>query len=159
MNDEATSLDRLHELVLPPPVPWWPPAPGWYALLAIIALAIMAWAVPRWFRWRANAYRRTALRELNSAHTIPAISEVLRRAALCIAPRSTVAALTGAKWPEWLAETSPDPIPNQVKDQLASGIYSPDNASDLEALRSYASNWILHHRRLEVSDSTPSTRA
>ncbi len=168
MSDDATSLDRLHDLALPPPVPWWPPAPGWYALLAIIALAIMVWAVRHWFRWRANAYRRAALRELKSAHTVSAVSEVLRRAALAIAPRSTVAELTGAKWPEWLAERSPDPIPNQVSDQLAAGIYAPSDdasdletrrASDLEALRSYASNWILHHRQLEVSDSTPSTSA
>jgi hypothetical protein len=160
MNDDATSLERLHDLAVPPPVPWWPPAPGWYVVLAIVALAAIVWVVRRWFRWRANAYRRAALRELQSAHTVPAISEVLRRTALSIAPRSTVAELTGAKWPHWLAETSPDPIPKQVSDQLASGIYSPDaNTSDLEALRSFASGWILHHRQPEVFDSTPSTRA
>jgi hypothetical protein len=160
MNDDVASLDRLHDLAMPPPIPWWPPAPGWYALFAILALATVAWAVRQWFRWRANAYRRAALRELQSAHTVPAISEVLRRVALSIAPRSTVAELTGAKWPEWLAETSPDPIPDQVRDQLASGIYaSAADVGDLEALRSYASNWIQHHHRLEIFDSTPSTSA
>jgi hypothetical protein len=163
MNDNATSLDRLHDLALPPPVSWWPPAPGWYLLLAVVAATTMVWVVRRWFRWRADAYRRAALRELQSAHTVSAVSEVLRRAALSIAPRSTVAELTGAKWPQWLAETSPDPIPSQVRDQLASGIYAPDaGGSDLETLRRYASNWILHHRglqRFDTTDSTPSTSA
>ena len=29
---DPTSLENLFGLVVPPPVPWWPPAPGWFVV-------------------------------------------------------------------------------------------------------------------------------
>lgn len=46
MTLDPTSLDRLHDLVLPSSVPWWPPAPGWYGVLGLLVLAVawLTWA-------------------------------------------------------------------------------------------------------------------
>ena len=41
MNDPG-SLQNLNDIVVPGPVAWWPPAPGWY-VLAAFALAGLAW--------------------------------------------------------------------------------------------------------------------
>lgn len=41
-------LADLHPLLAPPPVPWWPPAPGWW-LLAVL-LPALAWAAWHWRR-------------------------------------------------------------------------------------------------------------
>jgi len=38
-------LDQLQPLIDPPPVPWWPPAPGWW-LLAVL-LPLLAWGLWR----------------------------------------------------------------------------------------------------------------
>jgi hypothetical protein len=46
MKDSATNLDRLHDIVVPAPVPWWPPAPGWYVVLTV-ALIIALYLVYR----------------------------------------------------------------------------------------------------------------
>ena len=38
-------LDQLQPLIDPPPVPWWPPAPGWWLLAVLLPLA-------GWGLWR-----------------------------------------------------------------------------------------------------------
>lgn len=148
MNDSAASLDRLHDLALPPQVSWWPPAPGWYVLIAL-ALAAAGWLAFRaWKHWRSNAYRRAALKELQSLDTPAAIAELLRRTALAIAPRPVVAELIGPAWPDWLTAESPEPMPEIVRTQLSAGIYQAPSANpDLAPLKTYATRWITRHNR------------
>lgn len=152
MKDSATSLDRLHDVVVPPAVPFWPPAPGWYVVIAIGAICLAAALYHLWTRWRANAYRREALRELETADSSAGISEILRRVALSIAPRDEVAAQTGNSWTQWLTAHCPEPMPEDVRDQLTIGIYRPPpSGDDLTALREYAKHWIHHH---EITTTT-----
>ena len=62
MNSDPTSLDRLHDIVVPSLAPWWPPAPGWYCILGIILFSSLVLLV-RFLRWQGNRYRREALAE------------------------------------------------------------------------------------------------
>ena len=58
---DPTSLEKLFDIVVPPPVPWWPPAPGWFVVGGVLLVLVfwVAWRV--WRCWRAAAYRRAAL--------------------------------------------------------------------------------------------------
>ena len=153
MNEPATSLDRLHDIALPPAVAWWPPAPGWYVVftLALVAAAWMAFRA--WKRWQSNAYRREAARELASLESSAAIAELLRRTALAIAPRSVIAEKTGAAWLDWLAAQFPEPMPDTVRVQLTTGVYGrPAASEELSALRDYATRWITNHRQKLITD-------
>ncbi|MBK6737400.1 MAG: DUF4381 domain-containing protein [Haliea sp.] len=64
MSADPTGLDKLHDILVPPPVPWWPPAPGWYWVLGLAAVigAVLLWRAVA--RWQRNHYRREALAEL-----------------------------------------------------------------------------------------------
>lgn len=147
MNEDATSLNRLHDLVLPPDVPWWPLAPGWHALILFALVLLLAIAHRSWKNWQTNAYRRAALRELASAQDAPAIAEVLRCTALAIVPREVIADKTGTAWLDWLASQCPLPIADTVRIQLTSGVYDrPATNDDVTALRDYAARWIEHHQ-------------
>jgi Domain of unknown function (DUF4381) len=110
----------LRDLHLPPPVDWWPPAPGWWLLLAL-ALFGLGWLIRRaWLKRQFLAPSRHAVRALASieaeylTHQDPVIlarqaSELLRRAMLAYAPRHEVAGLTGEAWLAWLDRDLPVP--------------------------------------------------
>ncbi len=146
MNEAVTSLDRLHDLVLPPEVSWWPLAPGWYVGGGILVVIIFFLVHRAWKHWRANAYRRAALRELALVDDPAGIAELLRRTALAVAPRPVIAGKTGAAWLDWLTAQCPEVMPDTVREQLTVGVYRrPAADCDLAALRDYAARWIRRH--------------
>lgn len=147
MNPDPTSLDALNDIVLPPPVPAWPPAPGWFVLFAIVLIGFLWWSWRAWKTWKAKAYRRAAHRELALAQTVPAIAALLRRTALACAPRSEIADLVGEPWVDWLVAHSSVVPTDAVRMQLTDGIYAQVSApAELESLRDYAGRWIVTHQ-------------
>ncbi len=145
MNSDPASLHNLREIILPPPVPWWPLAPGWWLLFAAIAVAALAFAFRLFRWWRVNAYRRAALRELAIAGDVTAIAEVLKRTALVAYPRKNVAALSGAAWLAWLAETGGQPVSATVAETLTRGVFANHDDSDISEEPAFAADWIRSH--------------
>ena len=144
---DPTSLDLLHDIVVPEPIPWWPPTPIWYVIAMLALLVIAAVTYRFWNRWRSNAYRRVAVRELAQADSALAIGQLLRRAALSCSPRTTIAALAGSEWVDWLTQRVDVPMPESVREQLIKGVYGrPSSADQLSVLRQYASHWIQKHQ-------------
>ena len=148
MNQDPGSLSNLRDIVTPSPAPWWPLAPGWYVLLAIITVALIVFAIRTWKRWKRNAYRRDALGILASAANPAEIASVLKRTALASFPRSEVASLTGDAWCDWLEEKVPGPISPSARENLARSVFARADA-DLEEMRRYAVSWVNEHRAEE----------
>lgn len=146
-TDAVTSLDRLHDLVIPPSIPWWPLALGWYLILALLGL-LMGWLIWRnWKNWRASAYRREALRQLSKLQDAPAIAELLRCTALAIVPRSEIAAKTGSAWADWLDSKCSGDMPLEVHQLLSVDVYNrAGKGQDVSQLHGYAARWISQHR-------------
>lgn len=108
-------LAELRGLHLPGPVGLWPPALGWWILLALIAGGAIATVAA--VRRRQRSLGRDALRELDGlARRYPgavelhglatALSELLRRVALVRFGRR-VASLHGDAWQAFLCEHAP----------------------------------------------------
>ena len=144
---DATSLENLHDIVLPPNVSWWPPSPAWFFLFALL-MGLFVWKAYRVAQhWRANAYRREALSSLTRCDSPTAIAELLRRTALAATPRTQVASQTGEGWIDWLAAHLNEPIPDPVRKQLMEGVYATaHDPGNLDELRSFAARWIAHHQ-------------
>lgn len=118
MDPEQIPLRDLH---LPEAIGWWPLAPGWWVLIALLAI-VLGFVLRAWLRVRARgAARRYALRELNAIERQYAdnknpvqfganLSELLRRTMLAYAPRHDVAGLTGDAWLAWLDEGLAQPV-------------------------------------------------
>ena len=144
-------LDRLEPLVIPQPVAYFPQTPGWW-LVAAWLLTLSLYAGWRGYqRWRDNAYRRQALRELaeiltqEKSYRSAEIATLLKRTALAAYPRDRVASLTGHDWAEFLRNTAAqDAGVVAAADSIASAAYRLDGES--AAIAQGARRWIELHR-------------
>ena len=110
----------LKDLHLPEAIGWWPLAPGWWLVIALLAIGLGLLLRAGLRRRSRGAARRHALGQLQHCRSAYAdhgnpmqlgieVSEILRRTMLAYAPRADVAGLTGDEWLEWLDRDLAEP--------------------------------------------------
>lgn len=157
MNPDPTSLDRLHDLIVPPPVSWWPPAPGWVVIGVLLALVLVYWLIRGVRLWQSNCYRREALEQLKSAHSSgEELATLIKRVALSVYPRARVASLTGEQWLTFLDQTGrTDAFTKGSGRWIARLAYEPQLIASLpdaerRGLIAAIREWITRHRAEET---------
>ena len=115
------ALRGLADIALPQPVSMMPQTTAW-AVLGLLILLLIAFACWRWYRrWEANRYRREALVDLRKieaglaatttrGEALVALPVLLKRTALSIWPRESVAGLHGTGWTGFLDAHSGGPV-------------------------------------------------
>lgn len=160
MNEDATSLDRLHDIIEPAAAGWWPLAPGGQIVLALAALILVIVLLRAFIRWQHNSYRREALKELkhlltaydNSTHSresLVAMAALLKRTALTAFPREQVAGYTGAAWFAFLDRSGGTQFNAGLGAELEHANYiSNDSLEDAQVheLAAAVKQWIKHHK-------------
>ena len=116
MNPTDYSELPLRDIHLPGPVGWWPPAPGWWVLAALLVVAAAIYGI-HYYRGRhkraalkAVARVRAALEQgAEPVACLQYVSTVLRRFAMTSAARqrareeqAEVAGLIGERWLAYL---------------------------------------------------------
>ncbi|WP_439133440.1 DUF4381 domain-containing protein [Pseudomaricurvus sp.] len=167
MKSNPTGLDQLHDIITAAPAPWWPPAPGWLWLLAIVTILLIGGCIWGIIHYQQNRYRREALAELaqlesNAAHsqyqhsqhqhtTLCGMSTLLKRTAVTAFPRPEVATLTGPAWFAFLDSTGNTRFSEGLGNKLESVIYQitdqPLQASEITALIAEIRIWIRQHQQ------------
>jgi hypothetical protein len=153
MSADPADLSNLRDIVLPQPVSYWPPAAGWWILAAAVLAALALLVARRVVRYRHDAYRRQALRELAAlpapldAAGAQSLSAILKRTALVAFPRADVAALTGTAWLRFLDTSGRmQAFETGSARQLAVIALGGPVADDGQAIRAAARDWIRRHR-------------
>ncbi|MEM7016166.1 MAG: DUF4381 domain-containing protein [Pseudomonadota bacterium] len=136
MNQDP--LSQLHDIQMPDPISFWPPAPGWW-VLGVLMLAGLVFLVIRGWRWHARrAFKRQALIEARDIYShyqqyhddgklIADMSILLKRVALMRFGPAEVAALQGQDWLEFLDRVDRSAAFTQgVGSVLAEGPYRPN---------------------------------
>jgi len=152
-------LAQLHPLREPQLIGWWPLAPGWWLLLALLLVVLAATAYWLWRRYQKRAYRRQAERQLDalrlayqndndSAAFVANVNRLLKATALVVYPRRTVAAASGEQWLALLNDTLADSGTDKTfTPEFAEAGYRPGPpATDPEQLHQLALAWIRHHK-------------
>ena len=147
---------ELRDIHAAAPAEFWPPAPGWWLLSALLATALVCAAVVliRVYRRRRQRKRILAgLEQLDSrlqndtGQFTAAISALLRRVALMRYARSDVASLSGDAWLRFLDDTGGNgAFVNGPGSVLATAPYAADpQTPSRQALLALARDWIEHN--------------
>jgi hypothetical protein len=158
MNSPAQTGLQLRDIHLPGPPDFWPPAPGWWLLTAVV-LALAAWG--GMLAWRQIKIRRQRSRILalleQMERSSPAaatpeflaqLSGLTRRLALMRFPRQEIASLTGQDWLRFLDGTGGEGQFSQGPGRvLAQGPYMRELPDDIDcrALTSLIRQWITRN--------------
>lgn len=170
MPDNSELLSQLHDIQLPDPVGWWPLAfTSWIFILTVTSILVgMAWYY--FEQKRRNAYRATALKELDKIidqqtlydnQKIAQINRLLKQVALTAYGRQKISALHDDAWLKFLFETtSYINQPENLREILALGYQSPHAFLDesdekpaittskaLDVWQVYAKQWIKGHHQ------------
>ncbi len=152
----------LHDIHLPDPVSWWPPALGWWLLLTLVVLSIV---LIFWLKRRRQLFklRKTSIAELDALYKTyqkqydakrfaRELSVLLRRVCISYFPTSEAAGLTGTAWLVFLDSLlsskhnkSGQKFSNGVGEVLVKAPYQhnlKNNDIDVDALYQLSTEWI-----------------
>ena len=149
-NQSATNLRDIH---LPDAISWWPPAPGWWILLALIITLLIF--IPKLYRRLtfiplnkvASLTFKNIVAQYNKTHNdsifIMETSQFLRQTAMSYYGREDIAQLTGDKWVQALNNiTGQDYFNNDIKQSLINAPYQKTININAEQLIETVQNWL-----------------
>jgi hypothetical protein len=160
---QSDPLAQLRDIHLPAAIEAWPPAPGWWGLAFLCAVALSILVYWAWGKWQANKYRREAIRQLDKiAETYDKNGDarvflhdyqlLLKRVALTHYSRDRVANLTGESWVAFLDESSNSSEFTMGAGQvLIDGNYIENPSIDVSQLYDLGRHWIRKHKKMSLS--------
>lgn len=155
--DNVDALAQLKDIHLPPPVGWWPLAPGWYVLMVFIFILIAVLTAALYKRHLNARPKKHALallktysaqyeKDHNAQLASARISELLKRVALVYFPRHQVASIHGTTWIEFLNQTGKGINFEPVKTMLLDSPFKHDEQINLKPLITRTELWIKQRK-------------
>lgn len=154
---KADALTQLKDIHLPAQVGWWPLAPGWYAVLLLLFIAVITITYKLYKRQMNARPKKQALlllhtyvtqyeQDHNAQLASARISELLKRVALVYYPRAQVASIYGEAWITFLNQTSTGIDFQPVRSMLLETPFQSGAQVHLKPLIRRAELWIKQRR-------------
>ena len=155
---QTAGLENLRDIHLPEPIGWWPLAPGWWILAALVIAGIVALSI--WLRRRARQrrYRKIALQQLQTLYRnwqhqgddiafAREANRLLKQTALAAFPKAKVASLNGADWLDFLDRHLRKPRFTEPDLRTLATLYLREpQPIAVNALNDAVKYWIRSHR-------------
>jgi len=149
-------LSQLRDIHTAPPVPWWPPAPGWW-VLAFLLMVLLVWIGRRLLaRYRIGRRRKQMLGwvdhlnatidpQLQPQAYLATLNRIFKLVALRAFPERHCAAMAGQDWVDFLSDKMSNLQSAESLNVLASGPYDPAPRFDPEIISELTRHWITQH--------------
>ena len=156
-------LANLRDIHLPEAISWWPLAPGWWFLIALVSAILIYGLMHLIKRYQKRLYRRQAIRHLREIenlqgqHQLVELFALLKRTAISAYPDLSLANLSPKAFIEFLKTTCKKPIFQHMPDNLDTMLYAEQAQITPTAkdLCSSARLWIKRHPKNVHCESLP----
>jgi hypothetical protein len=175
--DSEELLAQLADIHLPEPVSFWPPAPGWWILAAIVIAAIIFGAIKLIAAARYRKITDHALAELDKCYQAYAAdsesesdknalqlqfvnraNSVFKRVALYHFDNTEIASLGGSQWVEFMRDSGNGQLLDaQIAHALSVGRFGTDIDVDVENFYAFGRQWISSLYQAKATKPTPAT--
>ncbi len=167
--DSEELLAQLADIHLPAEVSFWPPAPGWWILTALLFIAAGIAARKLYEKAEQRKACQYALTELENClkrlgestgqekllRYVNDVNTVLRRVALVKFPESNPGSLAGDSWVAFIRRTGDSSrLNDQLSAALSHGRFRTQIELDSQALHEMAHSWIYSVYQTDTSPST-----
>ncbi|MFT4863654.1 MAG: hypothetical protein ACI95C_002888 [Pseudohongiellaceae bacterium] len=173
--DSEDLLAQLADIHLPEPVNFWPPAPGWWILAALL-LALAIWgatkglAAARYQKIKAHAlaeldrcyqaYASNSDLERNTLqlHFVNDANSVFKRVALYHFDSADIASLGGSRWVDFMKRTgNAQLLDDQIAEALSFGRFRTKIDVDVDKFYDFGKQWIGSLYLSQRPDTKPQT--
>jgi len=149
-------MAQLRDIHGAPPVPWWPPAPGWW-VVALLVLAVLLWFGRQLLaRYRVHQRRRQMLGWIDHLNAtvdpqkdpqayLSTLNRVFKVVALRAFHEQQCAGMAGEQWTDFLQQNLNAKQSGEALSVLASGPYHPVPQFDSAIVSELARAWIKQH--------------
>lgn len=168
--DFTDALSELADIRVPGEVSWWPLAPGWWVLLALLVALALYGAYRLQKKLVLQQRLGGAIRELTKARTnlaaagendmaqrlvyVNDVNAVLRRVAMLHVGHDQVAGLSGQPWVDFLRQhDKAGLLSTELAAVLAQGRFAPRCDVDADALERMAHAWIKNLYMARISSN------
>lgn len=149
---EQDPLSQLRDIHLPETGGIWPPAPGWWVLLALGLLLVIAGLLLVRRKRRKNRWLRVARRELDQLASHAArepqwfaqLNTLLKQCARERYPAERPEAMSGQRWADFLIRTSPEERASArpVVDTMINSSWQPVADAEPDQALAFAQAWL-----------------
>lgn len=149
---EHDPLSQLRDIHLPEPGSFWPPAPGWWLLAALLVVAVgflAAWLIRKYRRnrWLKAAHAELGQLQRNNTYDnvwFGQLNRLLKRCARICYPGSQPQNLSGSAWVEFLLHTGGDqtPLSASVIEAMVAASWQPEPDCDPAQALAQARQWL-----------------
>jgi hypothetical protein len=156
MNPETLPLRAIH---LPETVNWWPVAPVWWVLLAVVI--ITPFVIIQYRKWKAARFITIALKQLSaiennfnqhqdSCRLLKDLSIFLRQCVMTLQTREDTASITGEAWLQLLDRLGETKEFTQGKGKvLLTAPYQNQPVANVEAIQKLVEDWVQTAYRIK----------
>ncbi len=107
-------LSQLHGIHFPKPIAWWPLAPGWYVMTALLVIVILAVTYLLYRQYQQCLRRRVVLKtidhlawqyqhqQITAVQALAQLSVLVKRIAISFDQQNMPQALSGKAWLHYL---------------------------------------------------------
>lgn len=157
------ALKGFQEISNPETMHWFPLATGWYFVAALVAFFLSWKLILAVKRYKADAYRRNALRQLEIINTdfdsgnlnhkqyLQQLRQLLKATTLIVYQRHEVASLSGQQWAQFLnKETDKAYFDKNALGLMEHSTYQQQYETDADSLKQFSqcvAQWLAHHHR------------